>query len=387
MKIGLVCPYNLFKGGGVQECVLSLQDELQRRGHIVRIITPQPRKHDGVVKDHIILVGGSTDFRSPFHTTAQVSASVDVDAMNTVLEEENFDVLHFHEPWVPLLSRQILGRSKTVNIATFHAKLPETVMSKTIERVITPYTRSVLRYIDHFTAVSPAAAEYVRGLDDKLDINIIPNGIDLRKYRDSKAAPAANKKHKTILFVGRLEKRKGVRFLLEAFKELKKTDPFARLVIAGDGPERERLETWVLENKVTFVTFKGYVSDKEKFKLFSAADLFASPAIYGESFGIVLLEAMAMNRVIVAGDNPGYSSVLKGRGEISLVNPRDTIDFARRMHLLLNDEAIRALWRQWAKDYVKQYDYSKVVDMYEEIYTDASKAHKKRAAKQKSGTE
>jgi phosphatidylinositol alpha-mannosyltransferase len=376
MKVGLVCPYNLFKGGGVQEVVLALQEELKRRGHDAKIITPQPRKHDGVVANHVILVGGSADWHSPFQTTSQVSASVDIDALDTILETEQFDILHFHEPWVPILSRQILGRSQSINIATFHAKLPETVMSRTIERVITPYTRSVLKYIDYYTAVSPTATEYLKELQPDTKVKVIPNGINLKKYSTDKPKPVG--KNKTILYIGRLEKRKGVRYLLEAFKELKRNDPYVRLIIAGEGPERERLEQWVDENKLTFVTFKGFVTDREKHNLLAKADLFCSPAVYGESFGIVLLEAMAMNKVIVAGDNPGYSAVMQGRGQLSLINPRDTVEFARRLSIMLNDEALRALWRQWAKEYILRYDYARIVDEYEEVYSQALKNRKRR---------
>jgi phosphatidylinositol alpha-mannosyltransferase len=108
------------------------------------------------------------------------------------------------------------------------------------------------------------------------------------------------------------------------------------------------------------------------------ADLFCSPAVYGESFGIVLLEAMAMNKVIVAGDNPGYSAVMQGRGQLSLINPRDTVEFARRLSIMLNDEALRALWRQWAKEYILRYDYARIVDEYEEVYSQALKNRKRR---------
>ena len=150
MKIGLVCPYHIFKGGGVQECVFALQKELEARGHVARIITPLPRDVDDTdgVHDCIDFVGTSANVKSPFHTTAQVSVSLDTSAMAEMLEREQFDVLHFHEPWVPIMSRQLLTQSDTVNVATFHAKLPETVMSKTIERVVTPYTKSVLKYLD-----------------------------------------------------------------------------------------------------------------------------------------------------------------------------------------------------------------------------------------------
>src|SRR3990167_554211 len=160
MKIGLICPYNIWGSGGVQECVLALHAELLKRGHEARIITPLPRNHDKVVEDHIIVLGKSADIRV-LATSNQISASIDVDAIEDMLAQEKFDVLHFHEPWMPILSRQILSRSKCVNVATFHAKLPETVMAKTFEKVVSPYVKSVQKYLDVISAVSPAAAEYL----------------------------------------------------------------------------------------------------------------------------------------------------------------------------------------------------------------------------------
>src|SRR5438445_10186692 len=121
MKIGLVCPYSVTKGGGVLEIVYAMQAELLRRGHDAYIITPRPQDHNGEPRDHMIFVGASTDFNSPLHTTIQVSASVG-ETVEQMLAEEKFDVLHFHEPWVPMLSSQILSRSGAANVATFHAK-------------------------------------------------------------------------------------------------------------------------------------------------------------------------------------------------------------------------------------------------------------------------
>ncbi len=103
-----------------------------------------------------------------------------------MLDEEDFDILHFHEPWIPFLSRQLLQRSKSVNIATFHSKVPESLLPRSFVKVMTPYLRSVMKYLHVYTAVSEAGAEYVAGMIDK-HIAIIPNGIDLKKY--SKVAP------------------------------------------------------------------------------------------------------------------------------------------------------------------------------------------------------
>lgn len=376
MKIGLVLPYSISLGGGVKEYVLAIQAELTRRGHSAKVITPQPRHFQGNPPKDVIFLGGSTDFRSPFHTTAQISATVNPDRVEEVLKHEKFDVLHFHEPWVPIIGRQILSKSGTIpNVATFHAKLPDTIVSRTIGKAITPYTKSIIRYLDVLTAVSEPAAEYAMQLTDK-PVSLVPNGIDLKKYspRKSVYGPGAP----TIFYVGRLEKRKGVRYLIEAFEVLQATMPDARLIIGGSGPDREQLEMMIFEREIRNVQFVGFLSDNEKIRLMKQSDLFCSPAVFGESFGIVLLEAIACGTPIVAGDNPGYTYLLRERGEIGLVNPRETTDFARRMHLLLTDTEIRKAWQAWARVFIKQFSYDKVVDQYETVYDRAIKQAKKR---------
>lgn len=367
MKIGLVCPYSVLKGGGVQAHVMAVQAELRHRGHDVYLITPRPVDHDEAPEDHVIFIGAATDFNSPMHTTVQVSASVG-ETVERMLAEERFDVLHFHEPWIPMLSMQILSRSQAANVATFHAKLPETMMSRTMAKVITPYTKPILKYIDAFTAVSNAAADYVCSLTDE-PVTIIPNGIGTqfkppRAFNDTRT-------HKTVLYIGRLEGRKGVKYLLRAFAAVQQRHPDVALIIAGDGPDREKLETMTAYLGLQNVTFKGYITDDEKLTLLHESDLFCAPAIYGESFGIVLLEAMATGLVTVAGDNPGYESVMQGLGAISLVNPRHPVEFSRRIELLLYEKELRTLWRQWATKELPQYSYTRIVDQYEDVYRQA----------------
>ena len=362
MKIGLVCPYNLHKNGGVQECVLALQERYIKAGHSTTIITPRPQKLSSNDYQNVIYVGAAKDIKSPFHTTAQISVSVDGKDLDDILSKQKFDILHFHEPWVPIIGRQILSRSSSVNIATFHAKLPETMMSKTIEKVITPYTKSILKYIDAYTAVSPAAAEYVGNLT-KSPIKIIANGIDIDKYASKQV-----KNSKTILYIGRLERRKGVKYLLEAYRLVKLREPSARLVIVGDGPDRRKLETIIDEKQIDDVVFAGFVSDSEKRKLLLEARVFCSPAIFGESFGIVLLEAMASGTPVVAGDNSGYRSVLKERGSLSLVDPKDAQMFASRLELFYADNKVREIWNEWASDYIKQFSYDIIAKQYLELY-------------------
>jgi phosphatidyl-myo-inositol alpha-mannosyltransferase len=377
MKIGLFSPYDMFKGGGVQEHIAATQVELNKRGHDAVIITPQPRSYKGETPKGMIFLGGSADFKSPLHTVVQVSATSSPDeTIAAVLDTEQFDVLHLHEPWIPIVSRQLLSRSKAVNIGTFHARLPDTRVSKTIERVIKPYTKSILKYIDFFTAVSDPAAQYLRHLA-KVDVQLIPNGIDLKKYKPDTSASFDKP---TIFYVGRLEKRKGVKYLIKAFKLLQHRLPDVQLLIGGTGPDREKLEALVAEQQIPNVQFLGYLEDAEKIRFMQKADVFCSPALYGESFGIVLLEAMACATPVVAGANPGYQTVLGGTGALGIVNSKDASDFARRLEIFLTNQDLRKMWQGWAKDYIKQFDYSHIVDQYEALYNEACKNRRDQAA-------
>jgi phosphatidyl-myo-inositol alpha-mannosyltransferase len=375
LKIGIVCPYDMFRGGGVQEFVKALQHGLERRGHMVIVITPKPRHYEGTIPPNYKLIGTSARFNTPLQTLVDVTAGIDSDEVSEYLLEQQFDILHFQEPWVPDLGRQLLSRSNTLNLATFHAALPPTAMSRSIERVAVPYTRSALKYLDQLVAVSDPAASYVRSQSDA-PIIIIPNGIDLTKYHAPKKRPVHSVKQ--IFYVGRLEKRKGVRYLIEAVAHLQQWHPEISLLIGGDGPLREQLEEYARDKNVD-AQFLGYLSDADKIHLLQSADLFVAPAIHGESFGIVLLEAMACGIPIIAGDNPGYRSVMNGIGSVSLVNPRHSLDMARRMELLLYTPELRELWLQWAKEYVKQFDYERIIDQYEVLYkrTVESKPHRR----------
>lgn len=345
-----------------------MQAVLRQRGHDAYIITPRPQDHTDEPREHMIFVGSGVDFNAPSRTTFPLSASVN-DTIDAILDEYAFDILHFHEPWVPMLSLQMLSRSRAVdvvNIGTFHAKLPDTMVTRTMAKVITPYTKSVLRYLDAFTAVSDAAAEFVCS-QTKQPVAIIPNGIDLTRFTMPKKFNDT-RKHKTILYVGRLEGRKGVNYLLHAFRQLQTKQPEVSLVLAGDGSDREKLETLAADLGLENVTFLGYVTDEQKIRLLQESDLFCAPSIYGESFGIVLLEAMATGLVTVAGDNPGYAGVMNGLGSISLVDPKHTAEFARRLDLLLHETDLRKLWRNWAAEELPHYNYERIVSQYEEVY-------------------
>lgn len=365
MKIGLVCPYNMARGGAVIEIVKDMQAGLKARGHTVTIITGRPKGVSEVGAPDVLFLGAVTDFRSPTHTLASFARDSDSQALARRIAAERFDVIHFHEPAVPVLSKQILDCYTGPTVATFHAKLPETALSQAIGRTAAPYLRGILSGISELVVGSEAAADYIRTLTDRT-LHYIPNGVDLETFKPvRRQAPGARK---TILFVGRLEHRKGVEYLIKAFARLSRGRDDVRLVIAGSGPDRAKLEALAAELGAQHVDFLGFVDNATKLRMLNEADLFCSPAIFGESFGLVLLEAMATGLVTVAGDNPGYSAVMQGRGALSLVNPYDTADFARRLELLLDNEPLRQLWRQWALDYVKQFDYRGIIAQYDALH-------------------
>lgn len=376
MKIGLVCPYDFFRHGAVQKLVALLDEELTRRGHDVRIITPRPRNYDGLAPARTIFVGRSTKWNTPINTTLEVGVSFELSGLEEMLEEENFDVIHVHEPEVPIIGAQIAARAAAPIVATFHATHPQNTVGKTIELFRVPYARSIFKNIAAMTAVSDTAARFVREWSGH-DVTLVPNYIDLATYRSSKKE---KRDPNMILYVGRLEKRKGVKYLLQAFSELAARDKKVKLVIAGDGGERERLENWVENFEVPRVKFLGAVSEEKKISLLKQAGVFCSPAIYGESFGVVLLEAMAAGTPTVAGDNAGYACVMKDRGLLSLVNPHDTGDFARRLEIFLRDESIRKGWLDWADTYVEQFDSLPVIDQYERVYEAVVAKSRKRLA-------
>jgi len=376
MKIGLVCPYDFFRHGAVQKLVEILDADLTERGHDVRIITPRPRKYKGDVPPRMLFVGQSTKWNTPIKTTLEVGLTLETEELEEMLEAEQFDLIHVHEPEVPILGAQISARAACPIVATFHATFPETAMGKTIELFRVPFARSIFKNIAAMTAVSDTAARFVREWS-KLDVEIVPNYVDVEYF-----SPSADKKRddNMILYVGRLEKRKGVRYLIEAFKELAEKDDKAHLVIAGEGVERTRLERLVLDYEIPRVKFLGAVDEKKKLELLHEASLFCSPALFGESFGIVLLEAMAAGLPIVAGDNPGYQCVMKDTGLLSLVNPKDPIEFARRLELLLREQEVRDTFLHWSNQYVQQFDVKTVIDQYVKVYDKAVRVKSRASA-------
>jgi phosphatidyl-myo-inositol alpha-mannosyltransferase len=371
MRIGIVCPYNYFRPGGVQTCIREIARELERRGHYVRVVAPHAKIEPETKESNVLLIGGSTEFNTPFATKADLGISVSNERIDQLFAQEKFDVLHIHEPGIPMLGAQLLSRSTSANVGTLHATLPENIMSKSFEKLMIPFAKYIEPRLHAITAVSPVALNSARAYAPHAQVDIVPNGIALDEYLPKKKPKKLHADKKTILYIGRLERRKGVRYLIDAYAELRKEHSDVQLLIVGDGRLRASLEARVKKYSVPDVTFLGFISEAEKKHLLQSADLFCSPALYGESFGIVLLEAMAAGCVVVGGNNPGYASVMTEIGRLSLVNPESTSDFAHRLELMLFDESLRKLWLAWSKQNIAQYDYRQIVNQYEDVYAKA----------------
>lgn len=335
LNIALVCPYSLSRPGGVQGQVLGLARALVASGHRVTVFAPV----DGPVEmpSRVELVPTGRSFRLPANgSVAPVSLSVPAARSSLrVLRSGTFDVVHVHEPFAPGLPYGLLlGRDLPPLVATFHRSGGSTFYS-----LLGPVVRRLARRLAVRTAVSEAARlTAVGALGGTYAIGF--NGIEVDRYRDAVGWP---KDRPTILFLGRHEERKGLRVLLEAFDEMTRQPTIEeagastadgrwaerrpQLWIAGDGPETVRLRR--LHPDSADRTWLGVIPEQEKVRRLAAADILCAPSLGGESFGVVILEAMAARVPVVATDIEGYRDAAGGCAV--LVPPGDVVALAEAL--------------------------------------------------------
>jgi len=336
VKIGLVSPYVYPLPGGVTQHVRFLYENLRLRGHDVRIITSSHGLQRSSEGDVIRLGKGFSMPANGSMGTVTVSPRF-ISQVQDVLARERFDLLHFHEPFVPFLSLVVLRESTSVNIGTFHAYGGWSPSYEFGSRALRGYAGRLHGRI----AVSAAARHFI----DRYfpgDYKVIPNGVDVERY--GRAVPVARWQDGTpnILFVGRFEPRKGVLEMLKAFRQVRRDGVEARLLLVGGGPQEREARRYVATRRMGGVEFLGRVSDDEKVQLFRTADVYCSPATGRESFGIVLLEAMAAGAPIVASDIHGYKGVVRRGREALLVPPREPKELAAALRRLIEDRELAA---------------------------------------------
>jgi len=366
MRIALVSPYDFAYPGGVVNHISCLEQHFTRMGHEVKIIAPAS-KAIHTLGDHFIPIGTPRPVPSS-GSIARITLSPWLSRRVTeVLERENFDITHLHEPLVPMLCTTVLRLTNTPAVGTFHASGADpwylfTVAGKYL-------LNRWFRKLDGRIAVSLPAMRCVSRYFP-CDYKIIPNGVDCQRFRpDVTPIDEFDDDKRNILFVGRLEKRKGVDYLIRAFQKIKRELPKTRLIVVGPGTRlRHKYEKRIRQSKLEGVFFVGYASFGDLPRYFKTADVVCCPATGRESFGIVLLEAMAAGRPIVASNIEGYASVLTNGAEGLLVPPRDSEKLAEALITLLTDERMREEMGARGRATASQYDWERISQRVMDFY-------------------
>ncbi|MFH1582402.1 MAG: glycosyltransferase family 4 protein [bacterium] len=360
MKVGLISFHTFSQPGGVKRHIFGLADEFKKRGIETKIIAPR-RKALENYGEGVILLGKS--FALNFAgTQADLYLNFNPTKVGKILDKEKFDILHFHNFGFPS-AFEILDKSDSLNIITFHANLERNNFLENIPGLMYMFNKILQRKMAGVIGVAKLnlkAFKYYDGLK-----TVIPNGIDLDEFKPE--GPSVEKfidGKINILFLGRIEERKGLIYLLKAFKLLnKKYRDKIRLIVVGDGPLRKEYQDWVKKNKLENIVFEIKMDEKRASEYYRACDIYCSPAIYGESFGIVLIEAMATGKPVVAYANEGYKGVLeKGKGERFLIKPKDIKTLAKKLEELVKNERLRKEMGDWGLKEAKKYSWPKIAD-------------------------
>jgi phosphatidylinositol alpha-mannosyltransferase len=372
MRIALVSAYDYAYAGGVNTHILQLKDNFTRLGHEVKIIAPSSRP-DETVRDHDAIVFGKpvpirasgSVVRSPISPRLLFSSRI-----KDVLRQERFDVIHLHEPLMPMLPTSVLHHSSNeLLVGTFHAYRSNSWGYTFWKPII------LQKWFDKLhgrIAVSEAAREFI-GKYFPGEYTIIPNGIDWQHFAsDADPFPEYCDGKLNVLFVGRMEKRKGFKYLLGAYELVKREFPNCRLIVVGP-PSRASRKYQLLAAKrgLEDIVFIGFASYDDLLRYYRTADVFCSPATGKESFGMVLLEAMAAGKPVVASRIEGYSAVVSHGADGLLVRPQDEKPLADALLQLLLDQSLRD--RMGARGRVKAKDFGwdrvsrEVLVYYEEL--------------------
>lgn len=367
MRVGLVSPYDFASPGGVNDHVRHLARQLRRLGHEARIFAPSSRADVDFDTARFYRIG--TPIAIPVNdSVARITLSFHLaNQVAGIIEKERFDVLHFHEPLMPALPMTMLKMSTTPNVGTFHAFARSNVGYYYGRRWLEPY----LAYLHRGIAVSEPARAFLHQYFPDFPLRVIPNGIDVNAFRPG-LTPIRHLRDNSIniLFVGRLEKRKGLGDLLRAYEFMRARVPKSRLIIVGDGPLRGKVESFIARHRLPDVVLAGFVPDTVLPRYYCSADIFCAPATGAESFGIVLLEAMASALPVVATEVEGYMSVLESGRDSLTVHPKGWAELGSALIILARDADLRRRMGAYGHEKARRYGWetvaSKIVEVYEE---------------------
>jgi phosphatidylinositol alpha-mannosyltransferase len=381
MNIVLVSPYDITYPGGVSEHVSALARGLVSRGHTVHVLAVCSQQQPHL--SPLVRPVTTTVLRvSAGGTVARIGISpLSYFRIKKILHSMAVDVVHLQEPLVPGLNWWSLLLAtrlpETVTIGTFHAFRED---SNGMCQLGLPVLNPLFSKLDALIAVSEAAQEFASRWFPG-DYTIIPNGIELERFGSNICRPRPESHAATILFVGRLEKRKGFETLFEAFTQLKFRNPLVRLEVVGpiDDRKRQFYQRIAHSRGVTDIEFTGYIPPRQLPAYYQNADIFCAPAVGDESFGIVLLEAMAAGLPVVASDIAGYRSVVASGQEGILVPPARPEALARALQYLIEQPQQRSDMGLRGQQKAKNYSWDSIVEQTVAVYVDTFNRVQKRS--------
>ena len=370
LKIGFVFDDSLDKPDGVQQYVLILGRWLAAQGHDVHYLVGETKR---------------TDLQNVYSLARNVKVKFNQNRMamplparlapiKALLAREKFDVLHVQVPYSPALAARIIkaADARTAVVGTFHIA-PHSRLVGLANRALGAWVRSTLKRFDIMLATSEPARQFARQTFH-IDSEVAGLPLNLGIFRGGKPLPKYAQ-GRTVVFLGRLVERKGCQYLLRAVAKLAADHAWpadARVVVCGGGHLEAQLKAYVHDHALDdIVEFTGYISEEDKPRYLASADVVVYPSTGGESFGIVLLEAMAASPgMVLAGDNPGYASVMAPRPE-SLFDPLDTTALSTKLLHALEDAPARRAAHAWQAEYVQRYDVARVGQRTLEAYARA----------------
>jgi phosphatidylinositol alpha-mannosyltransferase len=374
MRIVQLSPYAMERPGGVQAHVRDLAAWLEAQGHETRILCPPAPGTRPGTRGRVTRLGRAR-MLGAHGTEFEIAAAGPAAVRGAVRELRDWgaEIVHMHTPWTPMLAWQLWRALALPTVATVHATLPAPDSRGATDRYIRWAARRILPRCAALVVPSPAPLEMLRRVLPETRAEVLPPAIDLSPWRaaamadtDTTAGPRAAGPLR-LLFLGRLEPRKGVDVLLRAWPRIAEALPEARLTLAGDGPLRAAVEAAAGPR----LALAGRPPDAEARRLVAEADLLLAPAPYGESFGLVLAEALSAGTLPVAAANPGYASLLTGPGAALLVPPGDARALAERVIGLARDAGARAELLSWGAARAAEVDVAaqggRYIDLYRKV--------------------